>query len=330
MRKSYFAILIIFVVAIAFSGCDKNKQKLFANYFKKKGRSVPTFSADSSYDFVAKQVAFGPRVPNSKAHDKDRSYLTHKLDGYAGVRYVYSQDFQITGYNKVKLHLSNIIASFNPTDSDRIMLCTHWDTRPYSDQDPDTAYRNIPIPGADDGGSGVGVLLELARMFKKTPPPIGVDLIFFDGEDYGKGDQLSYYFLGSRYWANHQPVKNYDPRFGILLDMVGAKGATFPKEEISMHYGPQIVNGIWKVADQMGYRKLFVDKMGGAISDDHVILDQVLDFPTIDIIDMHKNKANQVKFPWFWHTHHDNMKIISKKTLQDVGNVLCELIYNRI
>ncbi len=320
-------------MAFVFSACSSKKKssKAVRVQFADRGRSVPSFSADSAYKYVDKQVSFGPRTVNSKAHDEDRAYLLKKLEGYAGKNAVYSQDFQLTGYNNVQLNLSNVIAAFNPNAKDRIMLCTHWDTRPYSDQDPDSAlYYYKPIPGADDGGSGVGVLLELASIFKNHPPPIGVDLIFFDGEDYGKDDQLNYYFLGSRYWAQHQPVQNYNPRFGILLDMVGGKNAIFPKEGMSMRYDPELVNEIWNMADNMGYGNVFTDQQTSGVSDDHLVMDQILSFPTIDIINHHQENSNEVGFPVYWHTHNDNMKIISKQTLQTIGNVLTEMIYNRL
>lgn len=298
--------------------------------FTSKGKVVPAFSADSAYQYVQKQVDFGPRTENSKSHAEDKAYLLKKLRGYAGNNYVFAQNFQLKGYKNVTLHLSNIIAAFNPTASDRIMLCTHWDTRPYSDQDPNPKYHNIPIPGADDGGSGVGILLELASIFKKNPPPIGVDLIFFDGEDYGKDDDLSEYFLGSRYWAQNQPVKNYSPRFGILLDMVGGKGAHFPKEGMSYETAPNLVNSIWKVAGEMGYGNTFTNNVTQGISDDHVILNQYLSFPTIDIVNHTQVSKNKIEFPSYWHTHLDNMKIIDKQTLKKVGSLLNELIYDRI
>lgn len=295
--------------------------------FEVQGREVPDFNADSAYHFIEQQVAMGPRNPGSQGHKRTREYLLKKLSKYASKRNVYPQNFSAEGYEGDTLNLTNIIAAFNTRSSDRIMLCAHWDTRPRADKD--SVNQTKPILGADDGGSGVGVLLELARLFSEHPPPIGVDIVLFDGEDYGKEGELSKYFLGSRYWSKNPPVKGYSPRFGILLDMVGGKGARFPKEEYSLLYAPALVNEIWSIADNKGYGHLFLDKKGNAISDDHVIINRNLNIPTIDII-RHNTTKEGTQFAPYWHTHADNMEIISRETLNGVGTVLTELIYNRI
>jgi len=322
-KQLYFFIGIMIPFLIISCSSDQNPKLHFAD----QGNTVPVFSADSAYNFVAKQVSFGPRVPETKAHEQARQYLLQKLKRYAGNRYVFPQEFSVAGYDRDTLALTNIIAAFNPRSGDRIMLSAHWDSRPRADQD--TVNTDKPILGADDGGSGVAVLLELARLFHNNPPPIGVDIVLFDGEDYGKDDDLSKYFLGSRYWSNNPPVQGYSPRFGILLDMVGGKSAQFPKEQNSMKYAPALVNELWSIADEKGYNNLFVDEQGSIISDDHVIVNRILGIPTIDIV--HHNPAiNGANFPPYWHTHRDNMNIISKKTLQGTGDVLSELVYNRL
>lgn len=316
-----FAVLILMATACS----HQSKQKAYS--FVSKGRSVPAFSADSAYTYIKKQLSHGPRTIGSKSHRLTRQWLVHTLN-YDSGNQVFVQHFTLMGYGNDTLHMSNIIAAFNPSAKDRIMLCAHWDTRPRSDQDSIAAYRDKPIPGADDGASGVAVLVELARLFHKNTPPIGVDLIFFDGEDYGKDDDLAYYFLGSRYWAQHQPVPGYKPRFGILLDMVGGVHATFLKEGMSMRVAPELVDGIWSVADKLGYGNIFKNQVSNGISDDHVVLNKYLDFTTIDIID-HSQTNGRVHFPPYWHTHRDNINIISKKTLHAIGSVLTHLIYNR-
>lgn len=328
IRATFFSSLIIAFIGTLTVSCNNSGGTSERLHFEKKGREVPTFSADSAYQFIQKQVDFGPRNPGSEAHDVAQAYLTQKLKTLAGPRSVFVQNFTHIGYQSDTLHLANIIAAFNPQSSDRIMLCAHWDSRPRADQD--TVNKDLPILGADDGGSGVAVLLELARMFKDHPPPIGVDLILFDGEDYGKSGDMDEYFLGSRYWANHPPVKNYKPRFGILLDMVGGEHAQFPKEQMSMRFAPALVNEIWSIADQKGYSQYFPDQQGAGISDDHVVIYDVLQLPTIDIVRHQKGNNNNVTFAPYWHTHRDDMDIISRKTLRAVGNVLSELIYNRI
>lgn len=326
MKFKYWCLLFL-VGSFLISSCSSESQKAFE--FTKKNREYPDFNADSAYQFVEQQVEMGPRNPGSEGHKQALRYLTAKLKGYAGAKNVYVQHFTHPGYNDTTLHLANIIAAFNPQAEDRIMLCAHWDTRPRADQN--SAHPNQPILGADDGGSGVAVLVELARLFQKQAPPIGVDIILFDGEDYGKESDLSKFFLGSRYWAKNQPVKAYHPRFGLLLDMVGGVDAQFPKEGNSYNYAPGLVDGIWKVAGQMGYDSLFVDKEGGLISDDHIPIINNLQIPVIDIINYSADaQSNGQVFPPYWHTTNDNMDIISKQTLKDVGHVMSELIYNRL
>ncbi len=318
-------LLFILGAAFIFLSCSEGEKDRLN--FEEQGREVPEFNADSAYHFIERQLDFGPRNPNSKGHQQAKRYFLNTLEQYAGARYVYSQDFTAKGYNGDTLALSNIIASFNPQSSDRIMLCAHWDTRPRADKD--SANQDKPILGADDGGSGVGILLEFARLFEEQPPPIGVDIVLFDGEDYGKEGDLSKYFLGSRHWAKNPPVEGYSPRFSILLDMVGGQNAQFPKEGYSMQFAPALVNEVWSIADEEGFDELFIQQMGSKISDDHVVINRILGIPTIDII-RHNPSSNNSQFAPYWHTHNDNLSIISKKTLDGVGKTLLELIYNRI
>lgn len=325
MSNLRYFITILFCVLMM--GCGSGSESENQLTFEKKGKKVPSFNADSAYHFIEQQVAMGPRNPNSKGHNQTKQYLLKKLQSYASDRTVYPQNFSAEGYEGDTLGLTNIIAAFNPQAKDRIMLCAHWDTRPRADKD--TIRTQEPILGADDGGSGVGVLLELARLFKQYNPPIGVDIVLFDGEDYGKEGTLSKYFLGSRYWSDNPPVPGYNPRFAILLDMVGGKDAQFPREQYSMQYAPGLVNEIWGIAHNMGYSNLFLDKSGSAVSDDHVIINRELGIPTINIIN-HRVTPDGTEFAPYWHTHNDDMDIIQKSTLQKVGSVLAELIYNRI
>lgn len=326
MEFKYWGFLLL-AGSFLLSSCNSGSHDAYN--FNPKNREYPEFNADSAYQFIKQQVEMGPRNPGSAGHREALDYLATKLKAYAGAKNVYVQHFTHTGYNDTTLHLANIIAAFNPQAADRIMLCAHWDTRPRADQD--SSHPNQSILGADDGGSGVAVLLELARLFREQPPPIGVDIILFDGEDYGKENDLDQFFLGSRYWAKHPPVKNYHPRFGILLDMVGGVDAQFPKEGNSYNYAPGLVNGIWDVAAQMGYGSLFVNKKGRLISDDHIPIINHLQIPVVDIINYSADPKNKNSvFPPYWHTTNDNMSIISKRTLKDVGSVMAELIYNRL
>lgn len=324
--KRILTTLFSYILALSLLFACSNEDPERLN-FSEKGNEVPSFNADSAYSFVEKQVSFGPRNPNSEGHRLTKKYLLDKLRSYAGSRSVFAQEFTKEGYGGDTLKLTNLITAFNPQSSDRIMLCAHWDTRPRADED--SLNTEKPILGADDGASGVGVLLEVARLLSNDLPDIGVDIILFDGEDYGKKGSLEKYFLGSRYWANNPPVKNYSPRFGILLDMVGGTNARFPKEKYSMRYAPALVNEIWSIAEEKGYNNYFIDEPGSAISDDHVVINRILNIPTIDVI-RHRPDTEDITFAPYWHTARDDMDIINKETLKAVGDVLAELIYNRI
>lgn len=323
--------VILFTPGLLVSSCGRDAPDARFS-FVDRGRETPDFSAEMAYDFIGSQVAFGPRNPGSEGHRLCRDFLAATLRQYAGDHAVYLQSFQHTGYGEVQYDMYNIIASFQPEMRDRIMLLAHWDTRPRAERDPDLARRDDPIAGADDGGSGVGVLLEMARIFSEHPPPIGVDIILFDGEDYGHEGDIDSYFLGSRYWAENPPVPGYRPRFGVLLDMVGANDAVFPREGFSMKFASQLVDEVWTIAAEMGYDTLFLDTKGSSIADDHWIINYWTDIPTINIIHHKPPRPMQsdVTFPDYWHTHADDMEIIGKETLQAVGNVLVELVYNRL
>ncbi len=320
VRNSVFLLLLFILIW----GCKPEGPNL---QFSEQGREVPVFSSDNAYIFIENQVDFGPRVPNSEAHRQAIQYFREHFLQYADNESVYIQSFQKEVYGDT-LNMYNLIASFGIEYSDRIVLAAHWDSRPRAEEDPDDP--ESPILGADDGGSGVGVLMELATIFSEHDLPIGVDIVLFDGEDYGKPSDLDNYFLGAREWGEKPPVRGYSPRFGILLDMVGGVGATFPKEGHSMRFAPNLVDEIWAIAAEFGYDDLFLDERGGMVADDHVIVEELTGIPMINIIHHRMNASGQLEFPPYWHTHNDNMDIIDRETLQAVGEVLLELIYNRI
>lgn len=295
--------------------------------FTDQGRDVPKFDADNTYSYVEEQLTFGPRVPNSQAHREAIQYFNSHFREMAGNRSVFVQSFKTEAYGD-SLQLFNLIAAFSPEKKDRILLAAHWDSRPRSEMDPDSP--ESPLVGADDGGSGVAVLMELARIFRDNPPPIGVDIILFDGEDYGESGDLNHYFLGSRHWGQNPPVEGYNPRFGILLDMVGGKGAQFPKEGYSMEYAPSLVNEIWRIGEEFGYGDLFLDEMGQKVADDHIIVQRTTGIPMINIIHHSVNEEGNLEFAEYWHTQNDNIDIIDKEVMGKVGDVLLELIFNRI
>jgi glutaminyl-peptide cyclotransferase len=298
--------------------------------FNKGNSVVPLFNADSAYVYIEKQIALGPRNPGSVGHVAARNLLLEKFRTFAGRSSVYAQNFDFVGYDGEEFRLTNIIVAFNPSARDRILLAAHWDTRPRAEEEIDSRLMHEPILGADDGGSGVAVLLELARIMSENTPTLGVDILLFDGEDYGHTSDLEFYFLGARHWSANPPVSGYSPRFGILLDMVGARGATFLQEGFSMRYAPSLVDNVWNVAADLGYESFFVRQRGGLVADDHMIVNQVAQIPMINIINYKSPDGQSVEFAPHWHTHNDSMGIIDKQTLQAVGDVLVEIIYNRL
>lgn len=257
---------------------------------------VPIFDADSAYSFVARQVAFGPRVPGTATHRKCGNYLVDKLRSYGAD--VLTQDVDLKAYNGDAFQARNIIAQFQPENPERVMLCAHWDTRPWADSDPDKANHYKPIPGANDGGSGVGVLLEVARQLSMIPTKVGVDIILFDAEDYGlhENDIEKYssirhsWALGSQFWSYFPHTSGYSPRYGILLDIVGAPGSKFLQEYYSLQFAPGVVEKVWQWAKKAGYPEYFIAEEGGAITDDHLYVNATAGIPCIDIINYDPNR----------------------------------------
>ena len=316
-------ILFISLVLMAFS-CSNT-----GNNTKKNTEvsvvSVPEFSADSAYHYVKTQVDFGPRVPNTAEHKACGDYLISSLKQFGAE--VTVQEADLSTFDGTILKAKNIIGAYNPEAETRILLFAHWDTRPWADNDKDVKNHKTPVVGANDGASGVGVLLELARVLNKTKPSVGVDIIFFDAEDYGaaSGNEDSW-CLGTQYWARNKHIPNYRARYGILLDMVGAPGATFYREQISDNYAKYVVDKVWSKAAELGYGQYFVDKPGGAVTDDHVYVNQLAGIPAIDIIQY--NPYSMTGFADYWHTVSDTMENIDANTLKVVGTTLLHVIYN--
>ncbi len=290
-------------------------------------QSTPDFNPDSAFYFIEKQVEFGPRVPNTPAHQSCGKYLVETLRNM-GLQ-VIEQDFIATAFSGTKLESKNIIASFKPNASRRILLAAHWDSRPFADQD--TENREKAIDGANDGASGVGILLEIMRVLQNdAKATVGVDVIFFDAEDYGQPEGMDYqpdtWCLGSQYWSKNFHKPNYSANYGILLDMVGAKDAKFYQEGISMEYASHIVLKVWKTAEKIGYGSFFVHEQTGAITDDHTYVNRYAKIPMIDIIQHDPNSPSY--FGKYWHTHDDNIQVIDKQTLKAVGQTVLQVIYN--
>ena len=290
--------------------------------------NVPTFNPDSAYQYTANQVAFGPRVPNTEAHKQGGDYLANELRRFGAT--VIEQEAVLYTYDNQALQARNIIGSFSPESKSRILLCAHWDTRPFADHDPDPANHRTAIDGANDGAGACGALLEIARQIGLEQPNLGVDIIFFDAEDWGAPSFEEHadggWCLGSEHWARNPHVLNYTARYGILLDMVSAKGARFYKEQFSMHFAKNIVNKVWEAALIGGYGSFFVNEIGGAIQDDHIPVNQIRKIPCINII--HHDPTTETGFGWYWHTLNDNMDTISKETLKAVGQTVLHVVYN--
>ena len=293
---------------------------------------VPIFDADSAYSYVARQVAFGPRVPGTATHRKCGDYLVAKLRSWGAD--VVTQQVDLKAYNGDLLKARNIIARFAPEKQERVMLCAHWDTRPWADSDPDKANHYKPLPGANDGGSGVGVLLEVARQLSMLPPTVGVDIILFDAEDYGihENDLEEYasyrhsWALGSQYWSYFPHEPGYSPRYGILLDIVGAPGSKFHQEYYSNYFAAGVVEKVWDWAHKAGYAAFFIKEDGGAITDDHLYVNATAGIPCIDIINYDPESPNG--FGAHHHTMKDDMDWIDAATLKAVGQTVLTVIYN--
>lgn len=284
--------------------------------------NVPEFNADSAYSYIQAQVDFGPRVPGTPAHAKCADYLSAKLKSFGCETIIQSGTVQT--FDKKQFKLKNIIGAFNPEAKDRIIICAHWDTRPWADSEKDEEKKKKSFDSANDGPSGVGVALEIAHQLSLSKPTIGVDFIFFDLEDYGTSGDDESWCLGSRYWANNMHKPNYFAKYGILMDMVGGKNAMFPKEKNSVDLASHTVEKVWNTASKIGYGNYFVPQIKFFVGiDDHIPLNEA-GIPSIDIIEY-----NQVKggFPDYHHTQGDNMSVIDKNTLKAVGQTLLTVIY---
>lgn len=321
--------ILITMLTITLIGCTSEPQ-VKKKTAAKKTVEVPSFNADSAYNFIAKQVAFGPRVPNTNGHKECAKFLIEKLNSYADT--VIVQEAQLTAFDGTVLDSKNIIASFKPQRAKRVMLCAHWDTRPFADQDE--SNRDVAIEGANDGGSGVGVLLEMARRFALKKPDIGVDIILFDSEDYGQPNDSELprmehsYCLGSQYWSQNLHKPNYFAKYGILLDMVGGKGAVFTQELASVTFAPRVVQKVWNTAATLGFGGQFSFQKTPLVIDDHLYINNLAQgrVPTIDIIE-HDPKTES-NFYEHWHTHDDNLENIDKNTLKAVGQTVMHVVYN--
>ena len=292
----------------------------------------PVFIADSAFLFCRQQCDFGPRVMNSEAHDQCAQWIISKFSQYGMT--VTTQQAVLKGYDGTPLKSTNIIASYLPEQNDRLLLCAHWDSRPWADNDPDKSNHKTPVLAANDGASGVAVMLEIARLLSTDTLKLGVDFVCFDAEDWGvpqwsdATDTGDSWALGAQYWAANCPkqqARKY--RFGILLDMVGGQGAQFYKEGMSVQYAPNIVDKVWRAAQIVGFGSMFPTQTGGNITDDHIPVNRVAKIPCIDIIPYYPD-CQQSSFGPTWHTVLDDMEHIDRNTLQAVGQTVVQVLFS--
>ncbi len=321
MRTRNYTLILVSMLLCSCLSCG-NKPKTTEEEGENALVKAPVFDADSAYQYVQDQVDFGPRVPNTKQHVACGNYLAGKLESFGAK--VVSQYADLIAYDGTLLKARNIIGSYKPETKKRIALFAHWDTRPWADNDPDPKNHKTPVLGANDGASGVGVLLEIARLLQQQQPELGIDIIFLDAEDYGVSQSVESWCLGTQYWARNPHVQDYNARFGILLDMVGGKTATFLKEAYSEEYAKDINRKVWKKANDLGYGRYFVNERTGGVTDDHLFINQIARIKTIDIISYHEGGS----FDPTWHTVNDNMDNIDRNTLKAVGQTVVEVIFN--
>ncbi len=326
MNRMFSAMVSLALIAGINTACSSSARKESAQN-PARYTSPMEFSADTAYKYVKTQVDFGPRVPGTAAHNKCANYIAGEFNRL-GADTIIIQNALVSAYTGQQLPITNILAQFKPEANERVLLVAHYDTRPWADQDK-TELKNRPIDGANDGASGVGVLLEIARNLAIKQPEIGVDLLAVDAEDYGQSDGWGYnehtWCLGTQYWVQHMPYTQANrPRYGIVLDMVGGKNARFHREFHSNKYAPHIVDKVWGTAANSPYAEKFINEVGGSIVDDHIFINAA-GIPCVDVVEC--NNVITRSFPPTWHTLDDNMSNIEHASLKAAGQVVLDVIY---
>ncbi len=288
--------------------------------------TVPAFCADSAYSYAAAQLAFGPRTPGSKGWKQCAAWLAEQMGRWCDT--VMVQDFTATLWDGSRVPGRNIIGSLNPKAEKRVLLAAHWDSRMWADHDPDDANHRNPVPGANDGASGVAALMEMARVMSQTPPSVGVDFIFFDVEDQGQPEwsevhEDDTWCKGAQHWARNRHVPYYTAVYGVLFDMVGTAAPRYTKEQVSRFYAPGLTNKLWSVAAALGYGSIFVNQTSDAILDDHLYVNQMAGIPMVDIV---QNSGTTSFFP-HWHTTTDNLDNLNAESMRIVATVTMTTLY---
>ena len=290
------------------------------------GVAVPAFSADSAYRYTAEQLAFGNRIPGTKAWQQCADYLERQMRRWCDT--VTVQDFKATLWDNTAVPGKNIIASIRPTAPKRILLAAHWDSRRWADHDANPDLQHNPVPGANDGASGVAALMEMARAMSAMPPSVGVDFIFFDVEDQGVPDWSETYdndswCKGSQHWARNRHVPYYTAVYGILFDMIGTPEPRFTQEYVSRQYAPGLTDKLWSCAAALGYGNVFVKLQTDPILDDHVYVNQLAGIPMVDIV----QNSPTTSFFSHWHTTTDDLQAVNADALCIVATVTMKTIY---
>ena len=306
--------LLMIALLLAVGGCGGGDEERGATLSGRVDR--PAFDASRAFRDLEAQVAFGPRIPGTEPHARQLAWMVEQLSELADT--VFLDEFEHVTKDGDSLSLTNVIARFGLDGDRRLLLLTHWDTRPTADQSRDDDDRERPVPGANDGASGTAVLLELARIFAEQAPPGGVDLLFSDGEDYGP--TTADMFLGAAHYATGRGTEA-PPDFAVLLDMVGDADPRFPVEAYSLEAAPQLVQRVWGIAADLGYRRYFPLDETVRVVDDHVKLNEA-GIPTINVIDFDYGSGNGL-----WHTPDDTPEHTSAQTLLMVGDVMAEFVY---
>lgn len=310
-------LLSLFTLIVLLSGCKSKSTETAQDAVDS---CQVQFRADSAYNHIVAQCDFGPRTPGSEAHRLCGDWIVERF-GALGLR-VEEQKASLTMWDGSSFECRNIIAHYGPESATPIVICAHWDARPWADADPDETKHTQPVMAANDGASGVAVMLELARLLPQVCPDRAVDFVCFDLEDYGSDEHEGSFAMGAQHWASHNTTA-YE--WGILLDMVGGKDAQFRYEGFSMHYAPWLVARTWDAARTAGFAQFFPTQDGGFITDDHGPMNEA-GIPTIDIIPYYQ-QAGVSSFGPTWHTTHDTPENISRETLRAVGQTLVQLLH---
>jgi glutaminyl-peptide cyclotransferase len=311
---------------IALSACDKLSSRFSG--------PKTAFDGQAALGYARTNVAFGPRVPGTPAHEKAADWIVAEMKKRTDSIIV--QSWTQTTAKGMKLPMRNILARFNPAATQRVLYLTHWDTRPVADSDPNFGKRTQSFDGANDGASGVGLFMALGDVFRKTPPSVGVDLLFVDGEDWGGFDPAADgsfpdALFGSQYFANHPPSPDYKPLYGVLFDMIGDADLQIYQEGNSVQHAPEVVSRVWQTAKELGYDKYFINEGGQFVTDDHVPLENK-GYHVVDVLDIQYGpmappiNSGSVPNPNYHHTSMDTMDKISAKSLQIVGDVAVTLV----